>query len=529
MSKKSLESVLQYLRRVVLTGGANDAHLLERFARYGDEAAFERLVLLHGPMVLGLCQRLLRHEQDAEDAFQATFLTLARKAGTISKEESLGSWLYKVAYRVAHRARGGARETTNRMAILERAGENGEGDVRELRGVLDQEIAALPESYRRSILLCCFQGKTVEEAARRLGCPKATVATWLARGKEQLRRRLSRRGWTLSTGALATVLTDKALAVSLPPGLVGSTLAYLSGKTANAGALSANVFALSEGVLRMLWLNKMKMVAGVVLALVLAGTGIGLIVRQTWAGGGDGQAGTKETVAQSQTLKVQGDGHEGTRAEIADLRKEVAKLREEIKRLSDVLAVGGAKKESPAPEIPQTTLPPPNQRSQDKEKNSIAALFDGIPPDLRSKVQGNSVRGERLNDWLQQNVDGKEKVVKFKVPLRKVGAYRNDDGTYVVHLELHDDSVRLLGGTWSIVAALENQDDVSDFCFQKVSPADAERFVDAKGITIQGTVKRVAATANADWQAPYSILLTLSDVRVDGKAFTPVSGAAQDE
>src|SRR2546427_10922737 len=105
MSKTSLDSVLKYLRRVALTGhgGANDAHLLERFARQGDEAAFERLVFLHGPMVLGLCQRLLRHEQHVENAFQATFLTLARKAGPISNKESLASWLYKVAYRVASR------------------------------------------------------------------------------------------------------------------------------------------------------------------------------------------------------------------------------------------------------------------------------------------------------------------------------------------------------------------------------------------------------------------------------------------
>src|SRR5438552_6955779 len=99
MARNSLESVLKYLRRVAVAG--DDAHLLERFAQQGDEAAFERLVVLHGPMVLGLCRRLLRHEQDAEDAFQATFLTLARKAGSIRNNESVPSWLYKVAFRVA--------------------------------------------------------------------------------------------------------------------------------------------------------------------------------------------------------------------------------------------------------------------------------------------------------------------------------------------------------------------------------------------------------------------------------------------
>src|SRR5437868_2327355 len=132
MSKKSLDSVMQYLRRVALTGHGDDTHLLQRFARDGDEAAFERLVLLHGPMVLGLCQRLLRQEQDAEDAFQATFLTLARKAGTISKKESLASWLYKVAYRVACQVR--RRDLTNRMAGLAKVAAKSEADVAELRG-----------------------------------------------------------------------------------------------------------------------------------------------------------------------------------------------------------------------------------------------------------------------------------------------------------------------------------------------------------------------------------------------------------
>jgi RNA polymerase sigma factor (sigma-70 family) len=283
MAKKSFDSVLQYLRRVALTGHGDDAHLLERFARRGDEAAFERLVLLHGPMVLGLCRRLLRHEQDAEDAFQATFLTLARKAGSIRNEESVPSWLYKVAFRVACRTRG--RDVTNRMSALANAGTRGVGDVSELRGVLDEAIAGLPEAYRRPIVLCYLESKTVEEAAHLLGCPRGTVATRLVRAREQLRRRLTRRGWRLSAGALATALTDKALAAPLPMGLAASTMAYISGKSANAGALAAKVVALSDGVLRMMLLNKLKMAAGIVLAMVLAGMGVGLVVRETWAEG----------------------------------------------------------------------------------------------------------------------------------------------------------------------------------------------------------------------------------------------------
>jgi RNA polymerase sigma factor (sigma-70 family) len=231
-------------------------------------------------MVLGLCRRLLRHDQDAEDAFQATFLTLARKAATISKKEALPSWLYKVAYRVAGQLR--RREVTNHMAVLGKIGGKTEGNLAELRGILDEEIASLPEAYRRPILLCHLQGKTVEEAARLLSWPRGTVASRLARAKEQLRRRLTRRGWVVSTAAVAAGLSDQALAVPVAPGLVRSTMAYVS----KAGGPFTKVLALSDGVLRMLWLNKLKMTAGAVLALVLAGTGVGLVVRQARAADG---------------------------------------------------------------------------------------------------------------------------------------------------------------------------------------------------------------------------------------------------
>jgi RNA polymerase sigma factor (sigma-70 family) len=286
MARNSLDTVLRYLRRMALTGDA--AHLLEQYASHGDEAAFERLVSLNGPMVLGLCRRLLRHEQDAEDAFQATFLTLARKAATISKKESVSSWLYKVAYRVACQAR--PRQLTNRMTVLDRVGAKTDRDVGDLRRGLDEEIAGLTETYRLPVVLCYLQGKTVDEAARLLGCPTGTVSSRLARAKEQLRHGLTRRGWTLSMAAVTATLSDKALAATLPAGLVRSTIACV----ANAGGLPARVMALSQGALHMLWVDKLKMAAGVVLAIVLAGTGTGLVVRQTWARGEEGRLVGKE-------------------------------------------------------------------------------------------------------------------------------------------------------------------------------------------------------------------------------------------
>jgi RNA polymerase sigma factor (sigma-70 family) len=402
MAKKSLDSVLQYLRRVALTG--DDAHLLERFARHRDETAFERLVLLHGPMVLGLCHRLLRHEQDAEDAFQATFLTLARKASTIGKKEALASWLYKVAYRIGCRARGA--ELTNRMSVLDKVGAKGDADISELRGVLHEEIAGLTDAYRGPVVLCYLQGKTHEEAARLLGCPKGTVASRLTRAKEQLRRRLTRRGWTLSASVLTTVLTDKALAVPLPAGLVASTLAYVSGKSANAAAVAAKVFALSDGVLRMLWLNKMKMGAGVILAVVLAGTGIGLVVRQTWASGEDGDVGNKAAQVKAQKAAPKANAFERTRAEIADLRKEVANIDnrldsmlKEMQRMSDSSVSGSAKAAAPAVQNKGApdSLDSFGAADIDKDLSTNAALADERLTGKRVRVKGKVVQITRSN------------------------------------------------------------------------------------------------------------------------------------
>jgi RNA polymerase sigma factor (sigma-70 family) len=335
MAKNALDSVLRYLRRIAVSG--DDARLLEQFACHGDEGAFERLVVLHGPMVLGLCRRLLRHEQDAEDAFQATFLTLARKAATIKKQESLPSWLYKVAYRAACQAR--RRDLTNRMSVLSRVAAKTESDAAELHGVLDEEIAGLAEVYRRPIVLCYLQGKTHEEAARLLGWPRGTVATRLARAKEQLRHRLTRRGWRFSAAAIALALGDKALAATLPVGLVKATAACLS----ETGGASPKVVALTEGVLRMLWFNKLKMVAGVLLAVVVAGTGVGLVLLQTWAEAAQAEQG-QETRKQAQVAAQKSSGQSAL-AEVAELRKQVDLLDrkldaalKEIKRLNEVLA-----------------------------------------------------------------------------------------------------------------------------------------------------------------------------------------------
>jgi RNA polymerase sigma factor (sigma-70 family) len=323
MPGDSLQSVVQYLHRIIDVGpgAASDAELLDRFATRRDEAAFALLVYRHGPMILGVCQRVLRHEHDCEDVFQATFLTLARRANSISKKDSLASWLYKVAFRIACRARGKVSMLTNQLASLQGQSDP-DADViwRDLRPVLDQEIAQLPESQSRPIILCYLEGKTHEEAAELLGWPKGTLAARLARGRERLRQRLTRRGWTLSAAALATVLADKTGATAISAELMRSTvqaaLAYVSGTS--VAVLSAKAVALAEGVMQMMWYSKVKMAVVMLLAVALTGSGVG------WAmfAGGAGP----EQAAQKPKAEPAGD----QKADIAAMRAEIAKLRSEL-------------------------------------------------------------------------------------------------------------------------------------------------------------------------------------------------------
>ncbi|HZY88914.1 MAG TPA: sigma-70 family RNA polymerase sigma factor, partial [Gemmataceae bacterium] len=183
-----------------------DGELLERFLGRREETAFAILVQRHGPMVLGVCRRVLADVHSAEDAFQAVFLVLARRAAAIRKKDSLASWLHGVARRVALRAQA--------QAVAQRGRERQVPDVsaadvidelmwQELRAVLDEEVGALPERYRAAVVLCHLEGKSYDQAARELGWPKSTLASRLGKAHGLLRARLVRRGITLAAGALA--------------------------------------------------------------------------------------------------------------------------------------------------------------------------------------------------------------------------------------------------------------------------------------------------------------------------------------
>src|SRR5260370_6721007 len=225
-----LEDVLRHIRRLALTGdtpGPDDAQLLERFIALHDEAAFETLVRRHGPMVLGVCRRLLDDRQDAEDAFQVTFLVLIRKAKSLRKRELVANWLYGVAYRTAMKARtvSARRQAREKQMLEEPVTKPDEAAVwRDLRPLADEELQRLPAKYRVPVILCYLKGKTFEEAAQELGWPAGTVSGRLARARELLRTRLTRRGVTLSAGLAATLFSGTALSASVPPPLVPSTL-----------------------------------------------------------------------------------------------------------------------------------------------------------------------------------------------------------------------------------------------------------------------------------------------------------------
>ena len=184
--------------------GGSDRQLLERFVRYRDEAAFERLVRRHGPMVLGVCRRVLGRAEDAEDAFQATFLVLMRKAAVIAQPELLGNWLYGVASRIARKARA---QIFRRRRVEQEAPPLGSTEElrdecwRETRALLVRELARLPLRYREPLALCYLQGLTNKEAARRLGWPTGSISYRLARGRKLLRARLSDRPGDRGKGA----------------------------------------------------------------------------------------------------------------------------------------------------------------------------------------------------------------------------------------------------------------------------------------------------------------------------------------
>jgi RNA polymerase sigma factor (sigma-70 family) len=277
MPAGQLDSVICHLRTIAFQEAgsqAEDVELLERFINHRDNKAFELLVRRHGPMVLGVSKRILGNDADAQDAFQATFLVFVRKANAILPRAQVGNWLHGVAHKTALKARAmnsKRRVKEQEAATQTRAGTDDRWEF--LLEILDDELRALPERYRAPIILCDLEGLSYREAAAQLRCPLGTLSGRLTRARTLLARRLARRCPTVTAATLAALLA-RAASAALPPSLsawtirAGTTLAAL--KVVPDGVVSAKVASLTEGVLKMLLLTRLKIVTAGFLLLTAA-------------------------------------------------------------------------------------------------------------------------------------------------------------------------------------------------------------------------------------------------------------------
>ncbi len=294
MATGQMSGVIRHLRRAVLLrdgGGLTDGQLLECFLARRDEAAFAALVMRHGPMVLGVCRRVLRNPHDAEDAFQATFLVLVRKAASVVPRELVGHWLYGVAYRTALKAKATAarrRAKERQVSDMPQAEAPAEDLWEDLQPLLDRELSRLPDAYQVPLVLCYLEGKSKKEVARQLGLPEGTVSSRLARARELLRRRLAGRGLALTAGALTAALSPVTASAAVPAPLMVSTVQaaalFAAGKAASAGVISAQVIVLTEGVLKAMLIAKLKIATAVLVAGGILGTGAGILTQHVLAG-----------------------------------------------------------------------------------------------------------------------------------------------------------------------------------------------------------------------------------------------------
>jgi RNA polymerase sigma factor (sigma-70 family) len=289
------------LRRVALAEAVSnrtDGQLLGAFVNDRDADAFAGLVRRHGPMVLGVCRRVTGNHTTADDAFQAVFLVLARRAAAVKPREQVGNWLYGVAYRTAIKARAVQARRWSRekqVDVMPEPTASSPPDVwSDLQPVIDEELARLPDNLRLPIVLCDLEGRAQREVAKHLGVPPATLATRLASARRMLAQRLTRRGVTLSGGALAGLLTTHgtvaAVSHSLAYGLAQAAESVAGGGIATS-LVSSHAIQLSEGVIRMMLLTKLKAIAVTALTVAALSGGLGLGLVPAFAGDDPAQTG----------------------------------------------------------------------------------------------------------------------------------------------------------------------------------------------------------------------------------------------
>jgi RNA polymerase sigma factor (sigma-70 family) len=331
----------------------SDRQLLEQFltAKDGaDQAAFSALVERHGPMVLSLCSKVLGNPHDAEDAFQAAFLVLARRAGSVRKAESLASWLHGVAVRVAVRAKTAAARRTvceRRGAMMRVVGSVREGSELEAWAEVHEEIARLPARYRQPVVLCYLEGLTTEEAALRLGCPRGTIMSRLSRARQRLRSRLERRDLAMPAALLAAGQTSRAtlnVSAILLDTTVRASLGFAERGVAEAALASAKVTALARGVLGAMTISKLKILGAVALACALTHGGVQGLGQLSSRGGRQEPAGAVPDARDPKAALARSmDKLEGG---LADAGRRNAEMRKELRGVQAKLEATGVRSEA---------------------------------------------------------------------------------------------------------------------------------------------------------------------------------------
>jgi RNA polymerase sigma factor (sigma-70 family) len=368
MKKSCMHAATRELGTLLSEGAVGmlpDGQLLDRFVERSDASAFEAIVKRYGPLVWGVCRRVLRDHHDTEDAFQAAFLVLARKAASVMPREKLGNWLYGVAIQTAmnaHRTRA-RRRVRERPAwgMVEPEAEVVEReDAEEALSRLDREVARLPEKYREPIILCELEGKTHRQAAEQLGWPVGTVSGRLSRARALLAGRLSRPGTPLSVGALGVLLAHDVARAGVPSDLVRSTAQAASlsvvGRAVAAGLVSAQVAALTGEVLKTMFINKLTLSAAMLLfALALAAGGTSLTYRENDTEPANPKRGFENLRERSKAADAANEGMPPTAAQPNFTEATIANNPSAPNRLPGVETMSTS---SPA-EIQQAALEPP--------------------------------------------------------------------------------------------------------------------------------------------------------------------------
>jgi RNA polymerase sigma factor (sigma-70 family) len=385
--RTGLSKVVEQLEETA--GGLSDAQLLARFVGARDEPAFTALLRRHGPMVLGVCRRVLRNYHDAEDAFQATFLILARRAGSVARRESVACYLYTVAYRAALEAAAAiARRRVRERRVEPMPHQPVEPhETPDWKPLLDRELDRLTQRYREAVVLCDLEGRTRKEVGRMLGVPESTVSSRLARGRSLLAKRLAARGVVLTSAVLAIGLATETASANVPAALVGRTVQIATIVSAGRSlAASTAAVVLMKGVMKAMLMKKLRLVVGAAMLTAAIGA-IGFASRsgtEAWA----------QSPAQPKGADTEPLLRERGRAVVADdaLRREVEDLRATVRVLLrenhslqqelETIRGGGA---GPAGKGVADTVP--DKGRVPESDPSRPNKYNRIVPDGRSKDQ----------------------------------------------------------------------------------------------------------------------------------------------